>query len=331
MYQYSQMSEKTRKFDCDYFKLQNQKRLEHVFIPETPQIRTLIEQFMNRSGCFQEKFYPYKLGWLFHGEPGCGKTSMVKAIANQLNRHVISFNLRQIKSNQELLLLMNRPWIVCQGFDRAYRPEEVIYCLEDLDALSNTLADRQVPTDQSLTQEFWKTMDPKKVKSLISDVSTLDLQGFLNVLDGTIDTPGRVIIMTTNHLSKLDPAIMRPGRVNQVIEFRRITQDCLRQMLEAYFRVSLSSEQIVRLPHERITPAQAEEICIENYQDLEATITAMSTCQVNQAVPHQSFPPLPPLGKRYMASSPHSSNTSHTSHTSSPKDDDHNWTTESET
>jgi mitochondrial chaperone BCS1 len=42
----------------------------------------------------------------------------------------------------------------------------------------------------------------------------LNLSGMLNVLDGVVDCPNRIVVMTSNHPEKLDPALIRPGRVN---------------------------------------------------------------------------------------------------------------------
>merc|ERR1711862_960630 len=45
----------------------------------------------------------------------------------------------------------------------------------------------------------------------------LNLSGLLNVLDGVVDTPDRILIMTTNHPEQLDPALIRPGRIDKKI------------------------------------------------------------------------------------------------------------------
>lgn len=42
-------------------------------------------------------------------------------------------------------------------------------------------------------------------------------QGLLNVLDGVVDTPGRIVVMTTNLINILDDALIRPGRIDKKI------------------------------------------------------------------------------------------------------------------
>ena len=60
--------------------------------------------------------------------------------------------------------------------------------------------------------------DRAKLSSMLKALESPDrltLAGVLNALDGIVDAPGRVIIMTTNHPEKLDPALIRPGRVDR--------------------------------------------------------------------------------------------------------------------
>lgn len=48
----------------------------------------------------------------------------------------------------------------------------------------------------------------------------MSLSALLNVLDGVASQEGRVLIMTTNHIEKLDAALVRSGRVDKKVEFR---------------------------------------------------------------------------------------------------------------
>merc|ERR1712159_715353 len=55
----------------------------------------------------------------------------------------------------------------------------------------------------------------------------LNLAGLLNVIDGVVDAPGRILVMTTNHPEKLDPALIRPGRINKKMHLGYLNGDCL--------------------------------------------------------------------------------------------------------
>merc|ERR1712096_347001 len=106
----------------------------------------------------------------------------------------------------------------------------------------------------------------KKIKKL--DPDALNLSGLLNVLDGVVDSPGRILVMTTNYPQKLDPALIRPGRINKRIHLSYVGPDAMCSMTEHYLKVSLSDEQRRRLGllAERcsVTPAQLEQCFAES-------------------------------------------------------------------
>lgn len=56
-----------------------------------------------------------------------------------------------------------------------------------------------------------------KIKPEHGVVDTHGTQGLLNVLDGVVDTPGRIVVMTTNVIDVLDDALIRPGRIDKKI------------------------------------------------------------------------------------------------------------------
>ena len=102
----------------------------------------------------------------------------------------------------------------------------------------------------------------------------LNLSGILNVLDGVVDCPGRILVMTSNHPEKLDPALIRPGRVNIKLYLGYIDFSAACEMINMYFQEKMSAKQrddILQLwnqtdpqPLRRYTPAQLEQLCAEN-------------------------------------------------------------------
>jgi hypothetical protein len=112
---------------------------------------------------------------------------------------------------------------------------------------------------------FWGKLNPDQ----------LSLSGLLNVLDGVVDSPGRILIMTTNHPEMLDPALIRPGRIDKKIMLGYMAAPDIVGMLEHYFQTSLGSAQIVRVerivngdgaarPRLNVTPAQMEQLAVEH-------------------------------------------------------------------
>ncbi|CAN0188246.1 unnamed protein product [Ectocarpus sp. 12 AP-2014] len=104
---------------------------------------------------------------------------------------------------------------------------------------------------KSLGDESKKKSKSKKSKSknkFASKSDKLDLAGLLNVLDGVVDTPGRIVIMTTNHPESLDAALIRPGRIDKKIYLGYMKYPAALEMTLHYFQVAkLEPEQDRRL------------------------------------------------------------------------------------
>jgi len=105
-----------------------------------------------------------------------------------------------------------------------------------------------------------------------SNVDKLDLSGILNVLDGVVDCPGRVVVMTTNHPEKLDPALIRPGRINLQLCLDYIQLPEAIQMMHHYADMGVTAEdeasfrstwKAMQATGKQMTPAQMEQMCAE--------------------------------------------------------------------
>jgi chaperone BCS1 len=115
----------------------------------------------------------------------------------------------------------------------------------------------------------------------------LTLSGLLNVLDGVVDTPGRILIMTTNHPEMLDPALIRPGRIDKRVHLGYMAAPDVVGMLEHYFQTTLSKDQLLRVEgiingdaqgtrsRLNLTPAQIEQLAAE-HDELDEMISAMN-------------------------------------------------------
>lgn len=114
----------------------------------------------------------------------------------------------------------------------------------------------------------------------------LNLSGLLNVLDGVVDTPGRIVVMTTNHPEILDPALIRPGRIDKILLLGYLECDDLVKMVEHYFQVQLSDSMIRRLQEAvsdpypvKLAPAQVEQLACE-YDEVEDLIHAIENMKI---------------------------------------------------
>lgn len=157
---------------------------------------------------------PYRRGYLLHGPPGTGKTSLTLALAGHFRLPVHLIGLGNPNMNDESLidLLGNMP-------------RRSILLLEDVD-VAFPRRDRP-PPDVSVSGQ----------KSTVTP-SAITPSGLLNALDGAAAQEGRVVIMTTNHRKHLDPALIRPGRVDLELPFALATTADLRQLYEKFYELA---------------------------------------------------------------------------------------------
>ena len=116
-------------------------------------------------------------------------------------------------------------------------------------------------------------------KTIIRNSTLLCIQsGFLNLLDGVVDTLGCILVMTTNHPELLDPSLV--GRIDQKMMFGYMDHDTFMLMIEHYFQINLRIDQIERVKeplHDeifRLTPAECEQI-VSEYDDIEDMVDAL--------------------------------------------------------
>jgi SpoVK/Ycf46/Vps4 family AAA+-type ATPase len=129
------------------------------------------------------------------------------------------------------------------------------------------------------------------------NLDELNLAGILNVLDGVVDAPGRIVVMTTNHPEVLDPALIRPGRIDKKLFLGYIEVDDMLSMLEHYYQTTLTNLQRSRLadcmtgnvPEERrsqlrMTPAQVEQLTVE-YESVDDLIAELESRSRSTLIP----------------------------------------------
>ncbi|KAK3342945.1 BCS1 N terminal-domain-containing protein [Neurospora tetraspora] len=172
---------------------------------------------------------PYRRGYLLHGPPGTGKSSLSLALAGFFKMRIYIVSLSSIAANEENLASL---------FSEL--PRRCVVLLEDIDTagLTHTREDgKVVAVDGSGSDD----MVPGQITPGDGTTTTptpsgrLSLSGLLNILDGVASQEGRVLIMTTNHLEKLDKALIRPGRVDMIVEFGRADKEMTAAIFRAIF------------------------------------------------------------------------------------------------
>ncbi|KAJ6608107.1 hypothetical protein B0H10DRAFT_2166645 [Mycena sp. CBHHK59/15] len=184
--------------------------------------------FLASEKWYADRGIPFRRGYLLHGVPGSGKSSLIHAIAGELmlDIYVVSLSSAWI-SDSVLMGLMGRV------------PKGAILLLEDLDAAFTRSVSRaeegpapEGPELPPKRRSHRAEREAAREREGMSDLNTLSLSGLLNALDGVAAAEGRILFATTNHLEKLDPALSRPGRMDVWVEFKNAS----RWQAEALFR-----------------------------------------------------------------------------------------------
>ncbi|XP_022943068.1 AAA-ATPase At5g17760-like isoform X1 [Cucurbita moschata] len=196
-----------------------------------------LERFLKRKEFYKRVGRAWKRGYLLHGPPGTGKSSLVAAMANYLKFDIYDLQLANVHQDSDL-----RKLLLTTG-------NRSILVIEDIDCTVE-LPDRR-PGDWS--------RNPSEIQ--------LTLSGLLNFIDGLWSSCGdeRIIIFTTNHKDRLDSALLRPGRMDMHIHMSYCTFHGFKLLATNYLQIHtthrLFPEIETLLDAAEVTPAEiAEEL-----------------------------------------------------------------------
>lgn len=178
------------------------RKLETVVLPKTVKdtLVTDIDNFLASESWYRDRGIPYRRCYLFYGIPGSGKTSLINALADQFNLSTCLLRPSEVTDSE---------------FSEAVTqagPKSVVL-LEDIDGAGASAS--RMSEDIDISDAPGSTVDMKLKPSLT-------LSGLLNTLDGIATPNGALFFMTTNHIEKLDPALLRAGRCDVKVLFANI-------------------------------------------------------------------------------------------------------------
>ncbi|KAF9582137.1 hypothetical protein BGW38_000594 [Lunasporangiospora selenospora] len=209
-----------------------------------------ITMFRKSARWYHDRGIPYRRGYLLHGPPGTGKTSFIVALAGHLRMNVCIVNLGISGFNDKQLN---------QLFNCA--PRNSILLMEDVDAAL-------------VKRKAGKTQEGE---------NNVTLSGILNSLDGITAQEGSVVFMTTNHIRKLAPALIRPGRCDRKLLFdyadeHQIRGMCLKFLLSRSASGELNTDLFPKgkSPSDEVSPE--EQIRMDAY-DTHVREVAEEICQ----------------------------------------------------
>ncbi|XP_057786763.1 AAA-ATPase At3g50940-like [Salvia miltiorrhiza] len=199
-----------------------------------------VDRFLQRRDYYRKVGKAWKRGYLLYGPPGTGKSSFIAAMANYLNFDVYDLELTELRQNSDLRKLL------------LATANKSILVVEDIDCTID-LQDKLATRDQTSFPGF-NNQEQNKVT----------LSGLLNFVDGLWSSCGdeRIIIFTTNHIEKLDPALLRPGRMDVHINMSYCTPCGFRLLASNYLEIKehpMFEEIEDLLQNAKATPAEVAE------------------------------------------------------------------------
>ncbi|KAH9696269.1 protein HYPER-SENSITIVITY-RELATED 4 [Citrus sinensis] len=209
-----------------------------------------LERFLQRKDFYRRVGKAWKRGYLLFGPPGTGKSSLIAAMANYLKFDIYDLELSNLRGNNDL-----RHILIATENKSILVVEDIDCCIDRQDRLS-----RARTTNPGVLIPGYEQQQNQYV---------ITLSGLLNFIDGLWSSCGdeRIIIFTTNHKDRLDPALLRPGRMDVHIHMSYCTPCGFKMLASNYLGIAehplfVEIEKLIETA--KVTPADVAEQLLRN-------------------------------------------------------------------
>jgi len=277
------------------------RQFNNIFFENKEIIMNKINFFINNKNWYFEKGIPYSLGIGMHGPPGTGKTSLIKAIATYTNRHVVVISLKLIKTKKQLDSIFFEERYNSDNKRGSIGFDKKIIVFEDIDCVGDIVLNREKLKQTKKNGSFGKKLDcielsntaasdvnigdlletivsnekTNEIPKILLDEEPITLDDILNLWDGIRETPGRIMVISSNHYNELDPALIRPGRIDITLKLSYVSREIIKQMYTHLFGESIETKKLKNIKEYFYSPAEIINIYMNEEQNKEKFINRL--------------------------------------------------------
>jgi SpoVK/Ycf46/Vps4 family AAA+-type ATPase len=291
------------------------RSFDNLFFENKKNTMEKINHFLENKEWYYNKGIPYSLGIGIHGPPGTGKTSFIKALATYTNRNIICISLKLIKTKKQLDSIFFEERYNDDNKRHSVTFDKKIIVFEDIDCIGDIVMDREkkknktnlnsnIGLGRKLNLDEMTMTSKVNMGDLLETIAEMDdltkkgigstiipktigedepitLDDILNLWDGIRETPGRIMVISSNHYHDLDTALKRPGRIDITLELSYASRQIISEMYKHLFEIDIDPVILEQVNDNFYSPAEIINIYMNEEQDKGRFITRL---QMNEHV-----------------------------------------------